>query len=112
MNLPADLVQTIDETRARIRVGMPWWLRPFLMSGVAGITIGRRVFLAMEDETLLRHELEHVRQVARLGVLRFYWRYAAEYLRNRRAGMSSQEAYASISFEREAVAAEKRRIDI
>ena len=112
MNLPADLVQTIRDTRARVRVGMPWWLRPFLMRGVAGITIGRRVYLESDHEVLLRHELEHVRQVVRLGVLRFYWRYAVEYIRNRRAGMSPHDAYANISFEREAVAAEKRRIDI
>ena len=77
------------------------------MRGVAGITIGRRVYVASDDESLLRHELAHVRQVAALGFVRFYWRYAVEYVRNRRAGMSPSDAYRNISFEREALAAEK-----
>jgi len=91
----------------RVRIGFPWWLRPFLMRGVDGITIGRRVYISREDEILLRHELAHVKQIVENGVLRFYWRYLVEYLRGRRAGMSSAEAYRHISFEVEAVAAEK-----
>jgi len=82
------------------------------MSGVDGITIGRRVYLARDDETLLRHELAHVKQIAEAGVFTFYWRYAIEYIRNRRSGMSSADAYRNISFEREAVEAENRLIDV
>jgi uncharacterized protein DUF4157 len=96
---------------ARVRHGFPWWLRPFLRRGVIGITIGRRVYLAADlaghdAEALLRHELAHVRQVATIGFARFYFRYAVEYLRNRRAGMPAADAYRNISFEREAMAAE------
>src|SRR6185295_3019313 len=92
----------------QIHIGFPWWLRPFLMRGVDGITLGRRVYLIREDETLLRHELAHVKQIAEVGLFAFYWRYVAEYVRNRRRGMSSHDAYRHISFEREAVEAENR----
>lgn len=71
------------------------------------ITLGRRVYVARDvDENdfprILRHELVHVRQIAQLGILRFYWRYLVEYVANRRAGMSAGEAYRRISFEQEA----------
>ena len=72
------------------------------MRGVEGITIGRRVYVARDDESLIRHELVHVKQIERIGAARFYWRYFVEYIRNRRSGMSSDEAYRNISFEREA----------
>ena len=90
----------------RIRIGFPWWLRPFLMRGVDAITIGRRIYMNCDDETLLRHELVHVRQIEDVGVIRFYSRYVVEYVRNRRSGMSSHEAYSNISFEKEALDAE------
>ena len=108
MSLPDDLQQTINETRALIRFGYPWWLRPMLLRGVAGITLGRRVYLAewADVERSLRHELVHVRQIARIGLLTFYWRWLREYVANRRSGMSSDEAYRRISFEEEAFAAE------
>ena len=58
------------------------------------------------SDALLRHELVHVRQAGELGVARFLWRYVAEYVRNRRRGMSHDAAYRAISFEAEAFAAE------
>ena len=112
MSLPPDLRVAADAARARLRVGYPWWLRLFLLRGVAGITLGRRIYVAphiagFELERLVRHELAHVRQIATLGLVRFYWRYAVEYVRNRRSGMSSAAAYRNISFEKEAFAAEE-----
>ncbi|HEU4520455.1 MAG TPA: DUF4157 domain-containing protein, partial [Thermoanaerobaculia bacterium] len=84
-----------------------------LMRGVAGITLGRRIYVAphvagKQLERLLRHELAHVAQIARHGLIAFYWRYIVEYVRHRRAGLSSAEAYRNISFEKEALAAEER----
>ena len=107
-----ELQNLITAARARVRLCYPWWLRPFLMRGVVAITLGRRVYLAAgtaesEIELLLRHELVHVQQIARLGLVRFYWRYLAEYIALRRRGLSSAEAYRSVSFEAEAFAAEK-----
>ena len=112
MSLPDHLRLAADAARARLRVGYPWWLRLFLLRGVAGITLGRRIFIAphvagSQLERLVRHELAHVRQIARVGLIRFYWRYAVEYLRNRRMGMSSVAAYRNITFEKEAFEAEE-----
>lgn len=85
----------------------PWWLRPFLLRGVAGITLGRRIYIEGGDvAAVLRHELVHVRQIERLGLWRFYWSYLREYAANRWRGLPSAEAYRRISLEREAFAAE------
>ena len=82
-------------------------MRPFLLRGVAGITLGRRIYIEGENvEAILRHELVHFRQIQRLGVFRFYWSYLREYLTNRRRGMPPSEAYRRISLEEEAFGAE------
>jgi hypothetical protein len=96
-------------TEAIVRIGYPWWLRPFLHRNTIAITLGRRIFIAADhaSDALLRHELVHVRQAGELGVVRFFWRYVIEYLRNRRRGMSHDAAYRAISFEAEAFAAEE-----
>lgn len=112
MNLPQSLEQAIAEARAKVRVGYPWWLRPWLMRGVIGITLGRRIYLDMRAapasiERLLRHELAHVRQINRLGLLRFYWRYVAEFIHHFRRVRSIGQAYNLISFEQEAAEAER-----
>ena len=91
-----------------VRYRFPWWLRPFLLRGVAGITLGRRVYIEGNDpDGILRHELVHVEQIARLGLLRFYWVWIREYLGHRSRGFSSAEAYQRISLEIEAFAAER-----
>jgi hypothetical protein len=141
-NLSEELRAALDEARAIVRAPFPWWLRPFVMRGVVAITLGRRIYLsecpapnsecpvpsaqcpgepaghralgAGHLETLLWHELTHVRQMREAGLLRFGWRYLCEYLRNRRSGMGSAEAYRNISFEREAFDAEKvhKNVDV
>ncbi|SRR5213593_1204835 len=112
MNLPQELQRDIDDSRATVRFGFPWWLRLFLMPGVAGITLGRRIYIdGSRDMTRsVRHELAHVRQIARLGLIRFYWRWTTEYAGNRCRGLSSDDAYRRISLEREAFAAEGEEI--
>jgi hypothetical protein len=112
----SDVVQQqISALGARIVPRYPWWLRPFVGRGVIAVTLGRRIYLsadfvrrrAGEAEGLLRHELVHVEQVARLGVLRFVIRYLREYVALRRQGLRHFEAYRRISFEVEAFAAEE-----
>jgi hypothetical protein len=95
-------------SNAIVRIGFPWWLRPFLDRNTIAITLGRRVYVAAEHatEAVVRHELVHVRQVGELGLTLFVVKYVAEYLRNRRQGMAHDEAYRAISFEVEAFAAE------
>ena len=109
MNLTQDLQRALEDARAIVRFRYPWWLRLFLMPGVAGVTLGRRIYLVDETraERSIRHELAHVRQIARLGVLTFYWRWLREYVANRRRGLTSYQAYRQISFEVEAFAAEE-----
>ena len=112
MRVSNELQQALAESRALLRIQFPWWLRPFLMKGTLAITLGRRIYVGVGQqephfERLLRHEIEHVRQINKVGVIRFYVGYAIEYLHNIRAGMNAREAYRSISFEREAAAAEE-----
>jgi hypothetical protein len=112
LKLSDNLQAAIDQTRARVRFEYPWWLRLFLFRNVAAITLGKRIYfspaLSREKvERFLRHELVHVQQIARLGLIRFYWRYLIEYLRLRRRGLRHFDAYRNISFEIEALAAEQ-----
>jgi hypothetical protein len=99
----------------RVRVGYPFWLRPLLRRGIVAITLGRTVYvsraLALGGgellERTLRHELAHVRQVARLGTIRFLTAYLREYRELRRGGLGPHDAYHAIGFEREARLAER-----
>lgn len=112
MDVPERLAAAVNQAGARIRIGYPWWLRPVLARNVVAITLGRRVYVrgamaAEAFERLLRHELAHVRQVNRLGLLRFLWRYGTEFLRHWSRVRSAAAAYTLISFEIEAYAAER-----
>ena len=51
---------------------------------------------------LLNHERIHLRQQAELGILPFYVWYGLEYVVGRIRGKKHDQAYRSISFEREA----------
>lgn len=119
LNLPEAAASAIEssmaEARARIRVGYPWWLRPWLARDVIAITLGRRIYLSGNAvarssaflERLLRHELAHVRQVNRHGLIPFLVRYIAEFVRLLLRERSINGAYRKISFEVEAKAAEE-----
>ena len=111
VRISAELEALIRDANAIVRWQFPRWLRPFLMRDVVGITFGRRIYLASratesQIDSLLRHELAHVRQINRIGLVTFYWRYGVEFARNVCSGMSVDNAYRHISFEREAFAAE------
>lgn len=110
-----ELTKLVADNNAKLRVGYPWWLRPFLARNVVAITLGRRIYVllpafllrpAVDVERLLRHELAHVRQVNRLGLPLFLIRYVWEFARNLWRERSIDRAYRQISFEIEAYAAE------
>lgn len=109
--LQETLVNDLD-----VRFGFPFWIRPFVSKGVEGITLGSRVYLSPSVAglplpriiSILHHEAVHVRQVRRLGFVRFIARYVWEYARNRARGLSTGEAYRQVSFEKEAFAEELR----
>lgn len=115
MNLTSTLLDAIAASRARVRVGYPWWLRLLVARSVIGITIGRTIYLSRSIgarseeyvERLVRHELAHVAQVNRLGLVRFLWMYGTEFVRHLRRERSVHAAYRRISFEVEAAAAEE-----
>jgi len=105
----------IDEAKAIVRLGYPWWIRPFLLKGVVAITLARWIFLAEEIEKrseeyidkTVRHELTHVQQVNRVGFLRFLVRYGLEFVKHFWHERNLDRAYRKISFEVEAWAAEE-----
>jgi hypothetical protein len=112
--------ELVHRSGAKLRVGYPWWLRPWLARNVVAITLGRRVYILPEflrkppaDVTrLIRHELAHVRQVQRYGLIGFLVRYVAEFFRHWRKERSLDAAYRRISFEIEAHEAEKGADDL
>lgn len=57
-----------------------------------------------DNERLLRHELAHVRQWQRYGVIGFLRRYLGAYLSGRRKGLGHRASYLAIPLEVEAEA--------
>lgn len=92
-------VDAIDAARARIVVVS--WLQP----GIAAMTLGRFVLICRGNEHrvgLIAHELVHVEQWRRLGVVRFLVQYLGDYLHGRRAGLDHWAAYRALRLEEEA----------
>lgn len=67
------------------------------------ISVRRRAGASAGFDRLLRHELVHVRQWQRLGVVRFLVRYLGAYLRWRLRGYGHWAAYERIPLEVQAV---------
>lgn len=81
--------------------------------GASGVALGRRLFLSREGARrldrrgasgigLAAHEVAHVLQYRRHGLLGMLARYLWDYLRGRRAWIGHHAAYRGIGFEREA----------
>ena len=84
------------------RDGFWLWVGGPVPPGASGITVGRLVAVRRGhegSERLLRHELEHVAQYGRVGVLGFLARYLAAYVRWRFRGYGHRAAYLRIPFE-------------
>lgn len=98
-----------DLDRVPLRRAPRWMVRTW-RGDIAAMTMPWAVYVRAEVlfgdvgrlGALISHELVHVRQWQEHGYWRFLSRYAADYLRGRRAGLSHAEAYRSIGFEREA----------
>jgi len=87
------------------RDGYRLWIDGPVAPGAAATTIGRTILVRREhlgNERLLRHELEHVAQYTRYGLLGFFVRYLPPYLRARGRGWPHWAAYRRIPFEVEA----------
>jgi hypothetical protein len=82
-----------------------WLLIGFAAPGAAATTLGSLILVrswAVDDEHLLRHELEHVRQWHTFGAVGFLVRYLAPYFRWRIRRYPHWSAYRRIPFEVEA----------
>ncbi len=88
------------------RHGDHWrWVGGPVPPGTAAITIGPLVSMRRRvagDQRLLRHELVHVEQWRRHGLVGFSARYLGSYLRWRLRGHVHWDAYRRIPFEIEA----------
>lgn len=72
--------------------------------GINGIVLWPFILYAERDPDpfIMNHESIHLEQIRRSGVLKFYAQYLSEYFRGRKKGLSHDEAYRNISFEKEA----------
>lgn len=88
------------------RHGDHWrWIGGPVPPGAAAITLGPVISLRRHvagNRRLLRHELAHVAQWRRLGVVGFLVAYAGSYLRWRLLGHGHWDAYRRIPLEIEA----------
>ena len=97
------------------RDGYWLWVGGPVPRGASGITVGRVVSVRRGKETstrLLRHELVHVEQYRRHGLLGFLRRYVAAYLRWRLRGYGHWAAYRRIPFEASAEWQARRALGI
>lgn len=81
------------------------WVGGPVVPGAAATTLGSLVLIrrrAAANERLLRHELEHVAQWRRHGLIGFTVRYLGPYLRWRLRSYPHWAAYRRIPFEIEA----------
>ncbi|MES2527273.1 MAG: hypothetical protein V4598_09300 [Bdellovibrionota bacterium] len=79
-------------------------IRPLSYFRINGIVLWPFLLYADRDPhpIVMNHEQIHLEQLRREGVARFYLLYLVEYFRGRREGLTHDEAYRNISFEREA----------
>jgi hypothetical protein len=99
----------LDLNDIKIYEGLPESITQFAVIDVAAITLHNIIYFApgqyagnLDGIELIAHELTHVKQWRLNGQIGFASAYGAEYVQNRRAGMSEVDAYANISFEKEA----------
>lgn len=100
-------VPDVDLSAVRFRP-LPQVVLLLLIGPVAAITVGRTVFVhpyhwvdvvAGRRPELTAHELVHVRQWQRDGVIGFLARYLGDYLRLRVLGCGHEGAYRNIGYE-------------
>lgn len=85
--------------------GYRLWIGGPVPRGADAITLGRLVIVrarCASSAHLLRHELVHVRQWQRLGVIGFLARYVGAYVAGRLRGRDHRGAYLRIPLEIEA----------
>jgi YD repeat-containing protein len=99
----------LDLNEIDIYEGLPEEITRFAVIDVAAITLANSIYFApgqysgnLDGIELIAHELTHVKQWRLNGQIGFAAAYLSEYRKNRKAGMSEADAYANISFEKQA----------
>ena len=99
---------SLNPDTVRVRC-VPVWIRLWWRGSFAAITMPWGIYVRHEVlhrpeqlGTLIVHELAHVEQWRRLGVVRFLRRYVGEYVSLRRTGADHMSAYRGISLEADA----------
>jgi len=108
------MLPRVDPTEVVVKEA-PRWFRATWATGIVGVTMPWAIYLApaMMDRfesgaephrvgQLLVHELTHVEQLKRLGLIRHVAQYVADYLRGRLRRKDHSEAYRAIRLEVEA----------
>ncbi len=99
----------LDLNEIDIYEELPESITQFAVIDVAAITLANSIYFAprqysanLDGIELVAHELTHVKQWRLNGHIGFASAYLSEYRKNRKAGMSERDAYANISFEKQA----------
>ena len=113
---------SVDEL-GEIKIRMPSVMTSILTKiskpakNAEAMTLGKNSIFILKKEivdnpflffNLICHELIHIAQMRKLGRKKFAAQYIREYKKNLKTLASPQEAYKNISFEKEAVAAQRR----
>ena len=117
--LVADVTPRVDPDGVRLRVASRWFVLLWAAK-IRAVTMPWGVYVHPELAPrvghpegdsglgmLMVHELMHVEQLARMGVIRHTAQYVADYVRGRIKGLGHWEAYRQIRLEQEARAAAK-----
>ena len=111
-NLNLEEVVLIDGSISLGKVIMP-------LFGASAITFGDKIYFAERldqsnffNMALIGHELVHVEQYKKRGMVRFLIRYLLEFVANLAIEKNCRRAYMTISFEREAYQTEKMILDL
>ncbi|HSH60225.1 MAG TPA: DUF4157 domain-containing protein [Acidimicrobiales bacterium] len=103
--LPPDQIARFDHVPAALTEGVRIVEVPFLTPGADAMTLGRVVLVRRghgDSSRLMAHELVHVQQWSRHGVVGFLRRYLGAYARNMARLRSHRSAYLAIPLEVEA----------
>ena len=109
-----EFMPRVDPAAIKVRVARPWFRRLWA-KGIAAVALPNGVYVqpsvmerfrtGAEPERsgrLIVHELMHIEQWRRLGMVRHVTHYVGDYLRSRFRGLGHWESYRSVRLEQEA----------